>query len=115
LSTSAIDPGSLSDPRCSVVGMEVVAPEKASLLVDLMVEQRRELARAQAALATSMLEFADIRTALDDAAIPRRKSAGRDPRVRAGEFASTEMALALVDTRRRISDRVECYRLLRDQ
>jgi Domain of unknown function (DUF222) len=80
-----------------------------------MVEQRRELTRAQAALAATMLDFTDTRITLDEAAQLGQRNARGGRRMRPGEFASTEIALALLDTRNRISGRVGTYRLLRDQ
>ena len=91
------------------------ADERAAQLVDLMVEQRRELTRAQAALAATMLDFTDTRTALDERALVGKRNVHGGRRMRPGEFASTEIALALVDTRSRISGRVGTYRLLRDR
>ena len=96
-------------------GTADAADEKAAQLVDLMVEQRRELTRAQAALAATMLDFTDTRTTLDEAALLGQRNARGGRRMRPGEFASTEIALALLDTRNRISGRVGTYRLLRDQ
>ena len=80
-----------------------------------MVEQRRELTRAQAALAATMLDFTDTRTALDERALVGKRNVHGGRRMRPGEFASTEIALALVDIRSRVSGRVGTYRLLRDR
>ena len=91
------------------------ADERAAQLVDLMVEQRRELTRAQAALAATMLDFTDTRTALDERALVGKRNVHGGRRMRPGEFASTEIALALVDIRSRVSGRVGTYRLLRDR
>ena len=95
--------------------VDEAADERAAQLIDLMVEQRRELTRAQAALAATMLDFTDTRTALDEPALVGKRNVHGGRRMRPGEFASTEIALALVDTRNRISGRVGTYRLLRDR
>ena len=89
--------------------------ERASQLIDLMVEQRRELTRAQAALGATMLDFTDTRTALDERALVGKRNMHGGRRMRPGEFASTEIALALVDTRSRVNGRIGTYRLLRDR
>ncbi len=69
--------------------------DRARGLVDELAAQQRVLAAAQARQAQLMLEFSAVRAGLDTRRISDQRSAGLPPRYTPGEFAATEIALAV--------------------
>lgn len=64
-------------------------------VIDELTVHMKHLARAQARHAELMVEFTDIRRALDQDVINDVRHQGRRPQFRAAEFASTEISLAV--------------------
>ena len=77
-------------------GGQRVAGSVAAGVIDELVEQGRVLARAQARHAALMVHFADTRGALDQRDINEVRHRGGRPQFKAGEFACTEMSLAVM-------------------
>lgn len=74
--------------------MTTLDAERAGELIAVVVERARELARAQAALAAAMAEFAAVRRILDAERIASIEALGQPARYAPGEFAADEVGLA---------------------
>jgi hypothetical protein len=83
----------------SVVAQRVwagrVAGDTAAGIIDELAEQLKVLGRAQARHAALMVEFSDTRRALDQGGIDEDRHHGGRPQFKAGEFASTEISMAV--------------------
>jgi hypothetical protein len=73
----------------------VVSHDRAVALIDELRRQERLLGVVQARRAALMVEFGDVRRGLDQRVIGDRAADGRQARYRAGEFAVTEISLAV--------------------
>ncbi len=78
---------------------EAATVDRARELIDDLSAQQRVLAKAQARLAATMLEFDHTRTELDRRRIADRIAVGADPHFEAGEFAAMEIGLAITTTK----------------
>src|SRR5664279_5331785 len=106
----------VSYPRCSVLGMEGSTDQntgRAAELIDALVLHHRELAKAQARCAALMMEFSETRSACDRQVIADRQAAGVDPRYKAGEFAGTEISMALRESKFSVQHTMVIARQLR--
>lgn len=74
----------------------------AALLIDSLKAADRELAKLQARRAQVMVEFADTRKKLDRQRIAELETEGGDARYKAGEFATTELGLAVTTTKTKV-------------
>ena len=72
---------------------------RAQALVGELVAAQRSLARAQARAAGLMVEFSGVRRELDSELIGGRSLVGVESRFRPGEFAATEIGLAMTASR----------------
>jgi hypothetical protein len=82
----------------------VVSRERAATLVDELRRQERLLGAVQAQRAALMVEFGDVRRGLDQQEIGARSAAdGGEARYTAGEFAVTEISLAVTASKYGIS------------
>src|SRR5664279_6026279 len=72
---------------------------RATELIDELVVGHRSLAKAQARCAALMMEFAETRSVCDRRVIADREAAGVDARYKAGEFAGTEISMALKESK----------------
>ncbi|MGS0685795.1 DUF222 domain-containing protein, partial [Nakamurella sp. GG22] len=83
----------------SVVSKQVskghVAGDVAAGIIDELAEQLKILGRAQARHAALMVDFTDTRRALDQHGINNDRHHGGQPSFKAGEFASTEISMAV--------------------
>src|SRR6476469_7401700 len=89
--------------------------ESAALLVDSLKAADREMAKVQARRAQLMVEFADTRKRADRHRIAELESAGADPRYKPGEFAATEIGLAVTTTKPKIRRQVSMTRRLQTE
>lgn len=87
----------------------------AALLIDSLKAADRELATLQARRARLMVEFADTRKKADRLRIADMESAGVDPRYKAGEFAATEIGLAVTITKPKVERLVSMTRRLQSE
>ncbi len=87
----------------------------AALLIDSLRAADREMARAQARRAELMVQFADARKTVDRDRIAGLESVGVDPRYQAGEFAATEVGLAVTTTRFKVQRLVSMTRRLQSE
>jgi hypothetical protein len=78
---------------------------RAAELIDELVVGHRALAKAQARCAALMMEFTETRTACDRQVITEREAAGRNAMYKAGEFAGTEISMALRESKHPCSTR----------
>lgn len=69
--------------------------DRAADLIAVVVQRAREVARAQAALAAAMVEFAAVRRGLDAERIDSIEALGQPARYSPGEFAADEIGLAV--------------------
>ncbi len=72
-----------------------VAGDTAAGIIDELAAQLKVLGRAQARHAALMVEFTDTRRALDQRGIDDDRHLGGRPSFKAGEFASTEISMAV--------------------
>ena len=72
-----------------------VAGDTAAGIIDELAAQLKVLGRAQARHAALMVEFTDTRRALDQRGIDDDRHLGGRPSLKAGEFASTEISMAV--------------------
>src|SRR5664280_1873783 len=86
---------------------------RAAELIDALVLHHRELAKAQARCAALMMEFSETRSACDRRVIADRQAAGVDPRYKAGEFAPTEISMALRESKHSVQHTMVIARQLR--
>ena len=113
----------LSDPCCSVLGMGESTNRNtaraAELIDDLVIGHRssvighRALAKAQARCAALMMDFAETRSACDRRVITAREPAGVQARYKAGEFAGTEISMALRESKYSVQNTMAVARRLR--
>ena len=106
----------LSYPCCSVLGMGGSTDQntgRAAELIDALVLHHRELAKAQARCAALMMEFSETRSACDRRVIAEREAAGRDAMYKAGEFAGTEISMALRESKHSVQHTMVIARQLR--
>src|SRR5664279_3239867 len=106
----------VSYPCCSVLGMEESTDQttgRAAELIDALVLHHRELSKAQARCAALMMEFSETRSACDRQVIADRRAAGVDPRYKAGEFAGTEISMALRESKHSVQHTMVIARQLR--
>ena len=89
--------------------------ESAALLIDSLKAADRELAQLQARRAHLMVEFADTRKKADRHRIAELESAGADPRYKPGEFAATEIGLAITTTKPKVQRLVSMVRRLQSE
>ena len=94
-------------------GGTVVSRERAASLIDELRRQEQLLGAVQARRAALMVEFGDVRRGLDQRVIGDLGSQGRDARYRAGEFAVTEISLAVTASKFGVSRVVGMARRLR--
>ncbi|WP_395725524.1 DUF222 domain-containing protein [Nakamurella sp.] len=87
----------------------------AALLIDSLKAADRELAKLQARRARLMVEFAATRRKADQHRIAEMEAEGADPRSKAGEFASTEIGLAVTTTRAKVERLVSMTRRLQSE
>lgn len=110
--------GRMSYPCCSVFGMGESTDQNtsgAAALIEELVAQYKELSKAQARCAAVMMEFADTRSSCDRQIIAERQAAGGDPRYRAGEFAGTEIGMAVCESRFSVQKTMAMARRLRTE
>ena len=86
--------------------------DRAAGLIDELAAQQKLLAAAQARQAVLMLEFAAVRGSLDQQLIAELD---RESRFEAGEFASTEIALAITASRHSVQRSMGIARRLREE
>ena len=86
---------------------------RAAELIDDLVLQHRELAKAQARCAALMLDFAETRSACDRQDIAERGASGRAAMYKPGEFAGTEISMALRESKYSVQNTVVIARRLR--
>ncbi|HYN72533.1 MAG TPA: hypothetical protein VES60_08535, partial [Nakamurella sp.] len=86
---------------------------RAAELIDELVVGHKELAKAQARCAGLILEFAETRSACDRQIIADREAAGVDARYKAGEFAGTEISMALRESKHSVQNTMVIGRRLR--
>jgi len=101
---------------CSVLGMGESTDKntgRAAELIDALVLHHRELAKAQARCAALMMEFSETRSACDRRVIAEREAAGRDAMYKAGEFAGTEISMALRESKHSVQHTMAIARQLR--
>ncbi len=82
-------------------------------MIDELVVGHRELARAQARCAALMVEFAETRSVCDRRVIADRKAAAVEARYKAGEFAGTEISMALKESKYSVQRTMVIARRLR--
>ena len=68
---------------------------RAAELIDDLVVGHRALAKAQARCAALMMDFAETRSACDRQPLADREAAGVAARYKEGEFAGTEISMAI--------------------
>jgi hypothetical protein len=86
---------------------------RAAELIDELVMQHRGLAKAQARCAALMMEFSETRSACDRQVIAEREASGRDAMYKPGEFAGTEISLALRESKFSVRNTMVVARRLR--
>ena len=86
---------------------------RAAELIDELVVGHRALAKAQARCAALMMEFAETRSACDRRVIAAREPAGVQARYKAGEFAGTEISMALRESKYSVQNTKAVARRLR--
>jgi len=84
---------------------------RAAELIDELVVGHRAL--AQARCAALMMEFAETRSACDRRVIADRQAAGVQARYKAGEFAGTEISMALRESKYSVQHTMVIARRLR--
>ena len=87
----------------------------AALLIDSLRAADRELAQLQAQRARVMVEFADARKEADRKRIAQVESEGGDARYKAGEFATTEIGLAVTTTKHKVERLLSMARRLQSE
>lgn len=87
----------------------------AALLIDSLKAVDRELAKVQSRRAQLMVEFADVRKKADRLRIAELESTGTDPRYKAGEFAATEVGLAVTTTKPKVQQLMSMTRRLQSE
>jgi len=105
----------MSYPCCSVFGVGKSTDHntaRAAELIDALVLHHRELAKAQARWAALKLEFSETRSACDRQVIADRQAAGPDPR-QVGEFAGTEISMAMLESKFSVQKTMAIARQLR--
>ena len=86
---------------------------RAAELIDALVLHHRALSKAQARCAALMMEFFETRSACDRRVIAEREAAGRDAMYKAGEFAGTEISMALRESKHSVQHTMVIARQLR--
>ncbi len=84
-------------------------------MIDELVVGHRELARAQARCAALMLDFAETRSVCDQRRIAEREAAGVPAQYTPGEFAGTEIGMALKESKYSVQRTVGIARRLRKE
>lgn len=87
----------------------------AALLIDSLKAADRELATLQARRAQLMVQFADERKEADRHRIAELESTGADPWYKAGEFAATEVGLAVTTTKPKVRRLMSMTRRLQSE
>ena len=82
-------------------------------MIDALVLHHRELAKAQARCAALMMEFSETPSACDRRVIAEREASGRDAMYKAGEFAGTEISMALRESKHSVQHTMVIARQLR--
>ncbi len=92
-----------------------VAGDTAAGIIDELAVQLKVLARAQARHAELMVEFTDTRRALDQRGIDDDRRLGGRPQFSAGEFASTEISMAVKASKFTVQRTVSMTRRVRTE